>query len=271
MSIPLLCLILAGAAALSIGFFWAIHRLVGRDTFLDSAPRHAPILAIVGTSFAVILAFVISYSLGNFNNAKTAAASEAVSVIETVRVARLLPAAERTEIQGLMVCYGRAVIYKEWPLMEQGKTSPLVDDWIDKLWGVYAQVPVRTLKDQAIYTDLLQLQVDRNDARRDRETTATASVPSPVWFVLILGGALTIAFVLLFKDRAESFALQAAMIAGVTVMVVAVLAVVWFLGHPYRNSSGSIKPTQMQLTLKRIGQVDRPQVPCTAQGVPTTA
>ena len=52
-----------------------------------------------------------------------------------------------------------------------------------------------------------------------------------------------------FADRRESFIVQASLIAAITALVVSGLLLVWFLDHPYENSSGSIKPDEMEREL----------------------
>src|SRR3954471_17492950 len=100
MSIPLLCLVLVGVAAVSVGVFWLAHRGSGSDTFLTDTTRGSAIVGIVGTSFAVILAFVTLISLQSYDDASTGAEEGSVAVIELIRTAQLLPASdERMPIQ----------------------------------------------------------------------------------------------------------------------------------------------------------------------------
>ncbi len=267
MSIPVLCLVLAAAAALSVTIFWLVHHHVDRETFLADAPRGAAILGIVGTSFAVILAFVTLISLDSYNSAKGGAQEEALAVVETFRAAQLLPAEARVEVQGALNCYGRAVVFEEWPSMSHGSRSPVVERWVETLGTIYARIPVLTLKQQSIFNDLLTLEAKRNDARRTRLSADAPFIPAPVWFVLILAGTMTIGFATLFKDKSEAFAIQATLIAGVTVVVVAGLSVVWFLGHPYRDTTGSIRPTEMRQSLQVMNRPGAP-VPCNSRGLP---
>jgi hypothetical protein len=78
-----------------------------------------------------------------------------------------------------------------------------------------------------------------------------------VWLALFLGGALVIAYMCFYADPAEPFFVQALMMGAVTTMVVAGLLVVRFLDHPYANQSGSIKPTMMSTTLRRMEDEDK--------------
>jgi hypothetical protein len=71
-------------------------------------------MAIVsGTSFTVLLAFLILSAFQNYNGAKAGAASEAAAVLDMARAASLLPAPDRDRLLSTYICYGRAVVSEE--------------------------------------------------------------------------------------------------------------------------------------------------------------
>jgi len=82
---------------------------------------------------------------------------------------------------------------------------------------------------------------------------------------------ITIAFTLSFADSGERFPVQALMVGAVAAIFLSSVLFVNFLDHPYEDSSGSIKPTDMTRTLEIMildqkasgGSV---QVPCDAHG-----
>jgi hypothetical protein len=45
---------------------------------------------------------------------------------------------------------------------------------------------------------------------------------------------------------------QTALAAAVTIMVVTGLVLVWFLDHPFQNSTGSIKPVEMERSIDQM-------------------
>lgn len=112
----------------------------------------------------------------------------------------------------------------------------------------------------------------RSTTRRERLAEANAVVSPPVWFILALGGAATVGFVLLFTDRREAFLVQASLMAAVCAMVAASLVLVWFLDNPYEDQSGSIKPVEMERTIANMER-ERPgfSPPCVASGDPRPA
>lgn len=65
--------------------------------------------------FAVMLAFVILFSLQSFQRAREGSSMEAVAVTELNSVADVLPSLTSDRLHGGLVCYARAVVNDEWP------------------------------------------------------------------------------------------------------------------------------------------------------------
>jgi hypothetical protein len=87
-----------------------------------------------------------------------------------------------------------------------------------------------------------------------------------------LGAIVTIGFALFFADRREHFIVQGSLIAAITVLVVSGLLLVWFLDHPYEDSSGSIQPDEMEQQLSIVEDEERRVTPpCDAGGEPIPA
>jgi hypothetical protein len=87
-------------------------------------------ITIVGTAFAVLLAFITLAACQTYNGAKTGAASEAVALFDMFKTVGFFPASERDALRADFVCCGRAVVHQEWPAMSGGERAPLVDAWI---------------------------------------------------------------------------------------------------------------------------------------------
>lgn len=77
-------------------------------------------------------------------------------------------------------------------------------------------------------------------------------VPAPLWFVLVIGASITIAYLCGQADRREGLLVQALPIGFVTTMMTAGMLVILFLDHPFANESAGIAPTEMRHTLARI-------------------
>jgi uncharacterized membrane protein len=111
----------------------------------------------------------------------------------------------------------------------------------------------------------------RDEGRRERLLESQHPLPTLLWLLLILGAAVLVLYTLLFADRNEYPAVQAAMMSTVTVLVVAGLLAVTTLTSPFENASGSLKPTSMRYSLalieKEIAKQHMPiGRPCDARG-----
>jgi len=97
-------------------------------------------ITVAGTAFAVLLAFVILAAFQTYNGARMGAESEAQAVLDMARTAALFPAGERYQLGGDLVCYGRAVVNQEWPAMQRGHSSPLVDYWVGTYRALFGRL-----------------------------------------------------------------------------------------------------------------------------------
>jgi hypothetical protein len=231
--------------------------------------RGTPTSALAGTAFAVLLALITLAAFQTYNGAKDGAEDEAVAVVELFRTAGLFPEAQHDELRADFVCYARAVISDEWPAMEHGDTSPVVDRWVFAYRRLFNRLDLSSARERLGLEDMLASARDRTAGRRDRLRQATPSVPTPLWLVLILGGLVSIGLQLAFADPRERLVVQGAMVAGVATLVTAGLMLVSFLDHPYRDGPGKIEPTAMQESLTMMtAQEPHLSLPCDAQGRP---
>jgi protein-S-isoprenylcysteine O-methyltransferase Ste14 len=257
-----MALIVAVAATTAIGLMALVRRRSRVDHFFVEVERGAGIFAFLGTAFAVLLAFVVLAAFQSFNDAKTGAEEEATTLVQMSRTAEFFPPPQRDPIEGVLICYGRAVVHEEWPAMKEGTRSPVVQGWVTRLEEGLQQLHPGTPAQEAAFLQLLEQQDKRTDARRVRLSEANRALPAPVWFILGLGAIVTVGFALFFADRREAFIVQGSLIGAIAALVVAGLLLIWFLDHPYENRSGSIKPDEMerQLVIVEAEQVGAPQL-----------
>lgn len=269
MNLWLLTLIVAVAAAAAVGVMHLVRSRSKIDHFFIEVERGAGIFAFLGTAFAVILAFVVLEAFQSFNDAKSGAEEEATTLVQLSRTAEFFPAAEQEPIEGVLICYGRAVINDEWPAMKEGRRSPVVQTWVNRFQDDLKELHPHTPAEEAAFLQLLDQQDKRTDARRVRLSEANRALPAPVWFFLGLGALTTVGFAFFFADRRELFIVQGSLIAAITALVISGLLLVWFLDHPYENRSGSIKPDEMERQLVIVEREQKNAAPpCDEDGNP---
>jgi hypothetical protein len=268
MNLPLALGIVVAAAAGAL-LALALIRRTADGPLLREPARGTPMITIVGTAFAVLLAFVTLAAFQTYNGAKRGGESEAVAVLEMFRTAALFPAKQRDVLRADFVCYGRAVTEQEWPAMRTGRRSPVVDHWIVAYRDLFNRLDLGAARERLGFQALLAEASQRTDGRRERLSQATPSVPSPLWIVLVLGACVTVALQLGMADRRERLLVQGAMIGAVATIVTAGLLLVNFLDHPYQRHAGSIEPTEMRQSLAMMREAPPAlTAPCRSDGSP---
>jgi amino acid transporter len=229
----------------AVTLMYLARRRAPEGGYFTDLDRAAGVFGVLGTSFAVLLAFVIFVAFESYGNAKGKAGQEAVSVVELYYTAQLFPSPARAELTAQMVCYGRSVIDDEWPAMRHQRQSRLVDGWLTKLDATVERERLAEQQDPTAFEHWLDQSASRREGRRGRLAEASPFVPRPLWFALLIGAVLLVVFMCFFADRSEAFFVQAMMIGSITTVVVTGLLVIRFLDRPYENHSGGIKPVAM--------------------------
>jgi hypothetical protein len=244
--------IIAFAVAVTVTLMLLVRRFAApAGGFFTDSDRAAGVFGVMGTGFAVLLAFVIFLAFSSYDRARDKASLEAVAVSQLFRTAKLFPRARR-QLHGELICYSRAVVHDEWHTMRDERASASVDGWLSRIERTVDGIPIQGSRQLVAYEHWFDQMADRREGRRGRLTEAEPLVPTLVWLALFLGGALVVAYMCFYADPAESALVQGMMIGAVTTMVVAGMLVVWFLDRPYENASGSIKPAAMTMTLQRM-------------------
>ena len=263
--------IVIGVAVLSVALLWAARRSPLNERFASEVTEHSKAFDFMGTAFAVLLAFVVIQAYDSYNDAKKGAEAEAEAILQMSRTVEAFAPAEHRHLDGLLICYGRAVIHHGWPTMKEGEASPVVNEWGTRFREAAILLHLRSFVQRESFRQLLVEQDQRIEGRRTRLAEAVRTVPLPMWGVLLIGAALTIGWVILGASRQGSFLVQTAVVASVAAMVTSALLLVWFLDHPFAGQSGSITPIEMEHTLETIAEEEHDQAvevtpPCTPEG-----
>ncbi len=203
----------------------------------DFRRRHndiaAAMLSIVGVTYAVLLAFVAMLAWDGFNKAKAASYQEAVLVVDVYQAADGLPEPGRTNLIGGLMGYTRAVIAIEWPAQAEGHIVRAGDRYLDELQRIAISLKPSSPAETNLHAMLLQSLTRLRDARQERLLAAETTIPAIVWFVVIVGGAITIAFCSFLG--APSVGMHVGMCSLLAVSGVLVLVLIIALSDPFRG------------------------------------
>lgn len=237
----------------------------GRLAGMESADG---IFSAAGAGLAVLLAFVIVTVFESYANARNSAGEEASATQQLAATAPFFPA-KSAELRDELVCYSRAVIDQEWPAMQRGEASPVVQGWADRLDATILQAKVVTNGDGAALQHWLDVNQARQEARRTRLAEGQPFVPSFVWFVLILITVLVMAFQCLFADPAATGVGQAIAMGAMGATLFAALTLIWVLDRPFNDRGAEVAPSRMEASLAiMMHGVDASTLPCDSRGLP---
>lgn len=212
--------------------------------------------AVLGTTYAVIIGFMLYTVWTNYEVATVNSQQEAVALVNLVHFAEGLPAGSRNAIQKLAYDYAREMLDNEWPAMHEGTLSPRSSAIMRQLWGVSLQVKTETPSEATALSLTLNELGTMSEHRRVRQLQSESKLPAVLWAILIIGGILTVTSSCLFGT--ENFKLHAVQVLSLSLLISLSLAAIADIDQPYRGGV-HINPTGFQLALTTFDQMNAPR------------
>lgn len=268
-------LFIAVCTALAVGAMLAFRRyLAPPGGHLHDVPSGPGTFGVVGTGFAVLLAFVIFGSFGSYQAARDYSGAEAVAVRQLYSTSDYFSAPTSAVLHGELICYARAVAEDEWSLMQESRESPAVVEWVDRMDQTLQAAPVGDAKQAAALGHWLSQSQDRQESRRGRLAEAQPFVPGFLWIVLCLLVVAVLTFQVMFVDPMSAALGQAVAMGAITATLVSGLVLIWVLDRPFNDRGAAIAPTRMNAAEQAM-EADYAEsgtttpLPCSASGQPT--
>lgn len=223
----LLGLVLTGAGLLmgDAGLHLVRNR-VDADHLEEHSTAHTAVFAIVGTFYAVLVAFAIVAVWEDYSRTQEIVQTEANALANLERVSRGFPVEVRRQVQEAASTYARLVVDKEWPAMAEKGTSEQAHAALIELWSVYTDVGPE-VRDSHLYDESIGLLTDIDDNRRLRLLASRKTVPAVTWILIYGGGFVTIALTYFFAVTKgwllRSFVASIAFTVSVSLFLVAAL------------------------------------------------
>jgi hypothetical protein len=209
------------------------RRLVSIETRRRHNDVAAAMFSIVGVTYAVLLAFVAMLAWNGFNKAKAASYMEAAAILDVYNASLGSAPAEGSSLRSDILGYTRRVVTVEWPAQAEGHPVDQESPYLDALNRLVLAEHPTLAADADLRLLLLQSIMRLRDARQERLLAAQTTVPGIVWFVVLLGGALTIAFGSFLGS--PSLGMQLAMSAVLAVSGSLVVILILALSQPFRG------------------------------------
>src|ERR1700751_1997036 len=97
-------------------------------------------LGILGTTYGVILGFMLYTVWNDFRMAEINTNLEAVSLLTVSRIAKGLPLPERERFHALGLKYAEVAIHEEWPAMQVQQDSYASQRVLSDMWKLLVEV-----------------------------------------------------------------------------------------------------------------------------------
>jgi len=204
---------------------------------------------MIGTLYAVLIAFAIFVVWTQFQDAGTNLEREVNAVGDLSRMSTGLPEPQHTAIRTALLEYIHAVLDDEFPAMADGRESPRTWVAVENLMETFTKAPVTDVKSQVYTAESLRHLNDLSNYRRIRLFTSRGTVPQLLWYLLFLGGIVLIAFTYFFGH--ESVAWQAAMTAALSGTLAFSLYLIMAFNGPFDGTT-RISPLPYQVELQHV-------------------
>jgi len=212
--------------------------------------------AVLGTTYAVIIGFMLYTVWTNYQVATVNSQQEAVALVNVVHFAEGLPAESRDTVQKFAREYARTMLDKEWPAMQEGALSAESSAIMQQLWTVSLRVKTETPSEATALSLTLNELGTMSEYRRVRQLQSESKLPGVLWAILIIGGILTVTSSCLFGTK--NFKLHAVQVLSLSLLISLSLAAIADIDQPYRGSV-HISPTGFQLALTTFDQMNAPK------------
>jgi hypothetical protein len=207
------------------------------------------IFATLGVIYAVILAFIVVVTWGDYDKANDLTKNEANALASLAQDARAFPPEVSSRIKEDLTAYVNAIIRDEWRVMVYGKGSIQVEQSQERLWTTYTGYdPANETQKTFLAVSVNKLN-DAGELRRQRIHTAAYGLHPILYSVLIIGSIITIAYTMLFGT--ENFTEQLVMTSCLAAMIALTLFTVIILDYPFSGSYG-ITPNNFQFLLTKL-------------------
>jgi hypothetical protein len=223
-----------------LAVFWSLSFMWGLNRLWPWEKRHAHNdligwqLNILGTTYAVILGFMLYAVWNNYGVANLNVDNEANAIENIYRLAEGLPAPQRDQIQTLARSYAETVINQDWPQMATDQVPEASNKLNQQMWSTLMSIrngaPNEITAEDHALSELSAL----TEHRRMRLVQNAFRLPTVLWCLLIIGGAVTIASASMFGSANTS--LHRLHIFAFSLLIALVLVAVADIDRPFQGA-----------------------------------
>ncbi len=225
-------IILASIAA-AILFLFLVARISTAPSRKESNDFTGAIVAVIGTTYAVILAFTLAGVWNMFQGAQANEEQEANSLVNVYRIASQLQDPNAKPIQELCVRYAENALDREWPAMQNEQMPTEGGEMVNQLWTLAGEAQAHAQPDAIAAYQLMEELRGLTQYRRIRAMQNREALPAILWAVLIVGGIITVSSACFFG--VPSFRFHLLQVFMLSFLVSLILVAIADVDRPYQG------------------------------------
>ena len=202
-------------------------------------------LGILGTTYGVILGFMLFTVWNDFRAAEVNTNLEASSLLTVARIGAGLPSPDREAIHALGLKYAEAAIHEDWPAMQVQQDSSASQRVAGDMWKVLAEMKSESAGNGSA-DHLANALRDLSERRNLREQELQDRVPVILWILLVAGALATVGSACLLGN--DNKWLHYCQVLALTFVVSVTLASIGDLARPFEGAV-SVTPVAFERAL----------------------
>jgi hypothetical protein len=203
-------------------------------------------MGVLGTTYGVILGFMLFTVWTDFRTAEIDVALETASLLNIHHISGGLSMPQREAMRQLTVKYADVEINEEWPAMQTQRESHAGGAVLRQMWRTLVAAQTRPSPDINVMNHLATAMSNLAERRRLRQEQHESKLPGVLWVLLIAGGVLTVmSSCLLGNDKKW---LHYCQVMALTFLIAVTLATIADLARPFEGAV-AVQPTAVQRAL----------------------
>jgi len=226
-------LVITAAVIVSMLFMVALNRVWPTDQRRNYNDLIGTQLSILGTTYAVILGFMLFAVWSAYREADLNADLEANALVDIYHLAEGLPEPQRAQLQDLARSYVNAVLSRDWAQMAASEELKQSSEIAAEMWKTATSVRPESQAEQTTQDHVLSELSVLTEHRFTRVLQSTTRLPNVLWCVLLAGGALTIVSACMLGSQNRK--LQALQIFSLALLVSLSLVAIADIHRPFHG------------------------------------
>jgi uncharacterized protein DUF4239 len=244
-------LIVIASVTAAVAFLFAVTRTSPAHSRKESNDFTGAVVAVIGTTYAVLLAFMLSGVWNMYQQAEINAEQEANDAVNVYRISAQLPQPTAEQMQELVRQYVSYGIRKEFQALSNDTIPAEGGELVAKMWRTVHGIKLSSSNEQVAFGALMSTLQSLTEHRRIRIMQSRERLPSILWTVLIAGGVITVTAACFFGVPNFSFHLLQVMVLSFLISLV--LVAIADIDRPYQGDV-RVLPTGLEFAQRTMAE-----------------